>query len=262
MKIFIVHAHPERRSFNAALRDAAVSHLRQLGHDTQVSDLYAAGFNPVAGPGDYKERANPEQYEYRAEMKHALKGTGYVPEIEMEQEKLRWCDVLILQFPMWWFGLPAILKGWVDRVMTYGFAYAPGKKFEAGLLNGRRALVSVTTGAHANVLAPDSMDGDIHRLLWPVQNGVLRYVGFDVLPPFIAHGIGLIDEPARLKILDDYRVRLERLWLDEPLFFHPLSDYGPDQRLRPGVVARTSFQWNPADRELTKCTCGDENKSG
>jgi NAD(P)H dehydrogenase (quinone) len=245
MNVLIVYAHPEPKSFNAALRDAAVSRLQQLGHRVQVSDLYAANFNPAAGPGDYVERANPDQYEYRAEMKHALKGTGYVSEIESEQEKLRWCNALILQFPMWWFGLPAILKGWVDRVMTYGFAYAPGQKFEAGLLKGRRALVSVTTGAHAHVLAPDSMDGDIHRLLWSVQNGVLRYVGFDVLPPFIAHGIGLIDETARGKILADYQARLERLWVDEPLFFHPLSDYGTDQRLKPGVVARTGFQWNP-----------------
>jgi len=245
MNVLIVYAHPEPKSFNAALRDAAVSRLQQLGHSVQVSDLYTANFNPAAGPGDYVERVNPDQYEYRAEMKHALKGTGYVPEIESEQEKLRWCNALILQFPMWWFGLPAILKGWVDRVMTYGFAYAPGQKFEAGLLKGRRALVSVTTGAHAHVLAPDSMDGDVHRLLWPVQNGVLRYVGFDVVPPFIAHGIGLIDETARGKILADYQVRLESLWIDEPLFFHPLSDYGTDQRLKPGVVARTGFQWNP-----------------
>ena len=247
MNVLIVYAHPEPKSFNAALRDAAVSRLTQLGHDVQVSDLYAQNFNPAAGPGDYAERANPDQYEYRTEMKHALKGTGYVAEIESEQEKLRWCNALILQFPMWWFALPAILKGWVDRVMTYGFAYAPGHKFEAGLLKGRRAMVSVTTGAHANVLAPDSMDGDVHRLLWPVQNGVLRYVGFDVLPPFISHGIGLVEEPARGKLLAEYQARLERFWDDEPLFFHPLSDYGPDQRLKPGVVAKTGFQWNPAE---------------
>src|SRR5262244_1507763 len=88
MNVLIVYAHPEPKSFNAALRDIAVSRLKQLGHSVQVSDLYEASFNPVAGPGDYAERANPEQYEYRTEMKHALKGTGYVSEIEGEQEKL------------------------------------------------------------------------------------------------------------------------------------------------------------------------------
>jgi len=258
MNVLIVYAHPEPKSFNGALRDVAVSRLTQLGHSVQVSDLYALDFNPVAGPDDYVERAEPDQYEYRTEMKHALNGTGYVPEIQREQEKLRWCQALILQFPMWWFGLPAILKGWADRVMTYGFAYAPGHKFEAGLLKGRRALVSVTTGAHANVLAPDSMDGDIHRLLWPIQNGILRYVGFDVLPSFISHGIGLVDEAARVKILADYQSRLESLWSDDPLFFHPSSDYGPDQRLRAGVIARTGFQWNPRRSEKQDCDACEE----
>ncbi|HVY04951.1 MAG TPA: NAD(P)H-dependent oxidoreductase [Burkholderiales bacterium] len=247
MKILFVFAHPEPKSFNGALLQTAMDHLNARGHQVRVSDLYAQRFDPSAGPADYTERANPDVYEYRAEMKHALAGSGYVPQIEEEQEKLRWCEVLILQFPMWWFGPPAILKGWIDRVMTYGFAYTPTQRFEDGLLKGRRALVSVTTGARESVFAPDGMDGDIHRILWPLQNGVLRYVGFDVLPPFIAHGIGLIDEPARVAMLDALRNRLDSLLADAPLFFHPLADYGPDRRLKPGVTARTSFQWNPGD---------------
>jgi NAD(P)H dehydrogenase (quinone) len=247
MKILIVFAHPEPRSFNGALLECARSHLAQAGHDVRISDLYATQFQPSAGPADYVERSNPEVYEYRAEMKHALTGSGYVPQIAREQEKLLWCDMLVLQFPMWWFGPPAILKGWIDRVMTYGFAYTPAQRFEDGLLKGRRAMISVTTGAHANVFAPDGMDGDIHRILWPIQNGVLRYVGFDVLPPFISHGIGLIDEKARVDLLAAFRARLDRLSSDKPLFFHPLSDYGPDRRLKPGVIAKTSFQWNPGE---------------
>ncbi len=247
MKILLVFAHPEPQSFNGALLRTAIAHLRGRGHDVQISDLYALQFDPSAGPADYVERANPEVYEYRAEMKHALAGPGYVTQISDEQAKLRWCDMLILQFPMWWFGPPAILKGWIDRVMTYGFAYTPTQRFENGLLKGRRAMISITTGAHANVFAPDGMDGDIHRILWPMQNGVLRYIGFDVLPPFIAHGIGLIDEAAREEMLAAFRNRLDTVATDEPLFFHPLSDYGADRRLKPGVVARTGFQWNPGD---------------
>lgn len=245
MKILFVFAHPEPKSFNGALLRAAINRLEELGHQVEVSDLYALQFDPSAGPADYVERANAEVYEYRAEMKHALAGPGYVPEIVNEQKKLLWCDVLILQFPMWWFAPPAILKGWIDRVMTYGFAYTPTQRFENGLLKGRRALVSVTTGAHGNVFAPDGMDGDIHRILWPIHNGVLRYVGFDVLPPFISHGIGLIDDAGRADLLAAFQQRMDTLSRDEPLFFHPLADYGPDRRLKPGVIARTSFQWNP-----------------
>ena len=245
MNVLIVYAHPEPLSFNAALRNTAQQQLERDGHTVQLSDLYGSRFQAVAGPDDYVERANPGQYEYRTEMKHALSGPGYVDEIEAEQRKLQWCELLILQFPMWWFAPPGILKGWIDRVMTYGFAYAPGQKFEAGLLKGRRAVISVTTGAKEHVFAPDSMDGDIERLLWPLQNGVLRYVGFDVLPPFISYGIGLIDETARAGVLERWRARLSNVRQDEPLFFHPLSDYG---RLKPGVAARTSFQWNPRVR--------------
>jgi putative NADPH-quinone reductase len=68
--------------------------------------------------------------------------------------------LLIFQFPMWWFGMPAILKGWVDRVMVRGFAYAKGRKQDTGMFKGRRAMICTTTGTAASLYQPDGIDGD------------------------------------------------------------------------------------------------------
>ena len=65
-------------------------------------------------------------------------------------------DLLILQFPLWWFGPPAILKGWFERVFTRGFGYMPGRKYDTGLMRGKRAMVSVTTGTSATVTPSSS----------------------------------------------------------------------------------------------------------
>ena len=167
------------------------------------------------------------------------------PDVAAEQEKVRAAELLVLQFPMWWFGMPAILKGWVDRVFARGFAYSPGRKYDTGLLAGRTALVSVTTGTSAATYAPDGIDGSLLDILWPLHNGVLRYCGFDVLEPFVAHRPGRVGDEVRGELLDAWRARLMAVETSPRLFFHPAGDYGPDERLLPGVVARSGFQHNP-----------------
>src|SRR5689334_11951689 len=114
MNILVVYAHPEPASFNRALLQAAVETLAGEGHEVVVSDLYAMGFNPVAGPGDFTERRFPDALQYDREQKHATERQLYTPDIQAEIDKLVRCDLLILQFPLWWFSTPAILKGWID----------------------------------------------------------------------------------------------------------------------------------------------------
>ena len=140
--------------------------------------------------------------------------------------------------------MPAILKGWADRVFARGFAYLPGRKYDTGMFRGKTAMVAATTGTSAATYAPDGIDGDILSVLWPVHNGLLRYCGFDVLPPFVAYMPGRLAQSAREADLEAYCARLLAIDSTPRLFFHPAEDYGPDERLRAGVVARSGVQRN------------------
>lgn len=245
MQVLIVYAHPEPTSFNGAMRDLAVETLTAEGHSVTVSDLYAMGWNPVTGPSDFTGApSDPSRLSIAREQTHAMETGTIATDIAAEQAKLAAADLLILQFPIWWFGMPAILKGWADRVFARGFAYTTGRKYDTGLFRGKRAMVAATTGTSAETYAPDGIDGDILAVLWPIHNGLLRYTGFDVLPPCVAYMPGRLDPAGRAAQLEEYRGRLTTLDRTEPLFFHPAGDYGPDERLKPGVAARTGVQRN------------------
>lgn len=245
MNVLVVHAHPEPRSFNAALTACAVETLRGNGHEVVVSDLYAMGFEPVIGPGDFTgDRANADYLSIPREQTTAYEAGTLSADIATEQAKVAAADLLILQFPVWWFGMPAILKGWADRVFARGFAYSSGRKYDTGLFRGKLALVSVTTGTSADTYAPDGIDGDLLTVLWPIHNGLLRYTGFDVLPPFVAYMPGRLDGTGRQAQLDAYAQRLRTIDTTPRLFFHPAEDYGPDERLKLGVLARSGIQRN------------------
>jgi len=243
--VLIVFAHPEPRSFNGSLKDLAVETLTAAGHEVRVSDLYAAKFGAVTGPADFLcERADPDYLSIAQEQTHAYKNGAFTAEIVAEQEKVTWADLVIFQFPMWWFGMPAVLKGWVDRVFARGFAYIAGRKYDTGLLGGRLAMVSTTTGTSAETYAPSGIDGDINNILWPIHNGILRYTGFNVLPPHVAYMPGKVSALERNAYLNSYRQRLLEIEHTPRLFFHPADDYGSDERLKPGIVARSGFQRN------------------
>ena len=138
------------------------------------------------------------------------------------------------------------MKGWVDRVFAMGTMYdGRGAFFERGLMAGKRGMVVTTTGGPPAMYAPSGMCGDMEAVLWPIHNGILRFVGFDVLPPVVIHGIDISDEATLNGYLREYEKRLQGIEQDKPLFFHPWSDYGADLHLLPGVVARTPCQRNP-----------------
>ena len=245
MNVLIVYAHPEPKSFNGAMKDLAVEALSAAGHEVVVSDLYAMGFDPVAGAHDVTgERIDPAFFSLQKEQTAAYESGRTAPVIAAEMTKLERADLLILQFPIWWFGMPAILKGWADRVFARGFAYLPGRKYDTGMFKGKLAMVATTTGTSAETYAPDGIDGDILSVLWPVHNGLLRYSGFDVLPPFAAYMPGRVGDDGCKAYLEAYRKRLDEIDTTPRLFFHPKEDYGPNERLKPGVLARSGVQRN------------------
>lgn len=242
MKVLMVYAHPEPRSFNAALRDRGIAALEVAGHQVQLTDLYAAGFEPVARASDFSSRRFPDQLQYDREQKHASQQGAFAADIQAEIDKLLWCDLLLLQFPLWWFSVPAIMKGWLDRVLVNGVAYGAGKRLEAGGLKGRSAMVAVTTGCYPEMMAPDGLLGDLDVVLWPLQFGTFAYTGMRVLPPFTAWSIQYTSPEQRATYLDAYAARLAGIESTEPLFFHPTTDFGPDWRLKQGVSAAAAGQ--------------------
>ncbi|WP_112310511.1 NAD(P)H-dependent oxidoreductase [Pseudogemmobacter bohemicus] len=214
--VLIVTAHPEPASFNQALSTRAASALRAAGHQVVLSDLCAEGFDPAAGWHDFTAAADPDRFHYQSEQANACRNAGFAPEIAREQARLEAADLLILQFPLWWGGPPAILKGWIDRVMAYGFAYVDGARFGTGLFRGRRAVLSVTTGGTPARFAPDGVYGPIDAILRPISRLALDYMGFEVAPPFVSHGVPRISAEDRAALLEAWAAKVTALAALDP----------------------------------------------
>jgi NAD(P)H dehydrogenase (quinone) len=241
MNVLIVFAHPEPQSFGRALLDRSTATLRDCGHDVVVSDLYAMGFNPVATGDDFTERRFPNALQYDREQKLSSQRHTFVPDIQAELDKLLACDLLILQFPLWWFSVPAIMKGWLDRVFVNGTVYGSGgMRFDNGGLKGRRAMLTLTTGCFPAMMEPDGLLGDRDVVLWHLHHGTFGYSGLQVLPPFVGWSIQYTDDTQRRAYLDAYEARLRAIENDTPMPTHVLADFGPDWRLKPGIAPRTA----------------------
>jgi NAD(P)H dehydrogenase (quinone) len=150
-------------------------------------------------------------------------------DIAREQGKLLWADAVILQFPLWWYSMPAILKGWVDRVYACGFAYGVGEhsdthwgdRFGEGTLAGKRAMLVVTAGGWESHYGPRGINGPIDDILFPIHHGILFYPGFDVLPPFVVYRTGRTDEARFAGICEALGRRLDDLSTTPPIPFRP-----------------------------------------
>ena len=198
-----------------------------------VSDLYQMQFKAVADGEDFLERRDRHFLKRQLEEKAAFELGTHAHDIVLEQEKLLAADLVILQFPLWWFSMPAILKGWVDRVMSMGFAYGGGKWYDQGGLKGRRAMLAVTTGGPEASYTSYGLSGPMDQILFPIQHGILYFCGLEVLPPFIAFGPAHRPDAERLALLEAYRQHLLTLDTQKPLPFHPLSHYGEGMQLKP-----------------------------
>jgi NAD(P)H dehydrogenase (quinone) len=211
----LVYAHPEPTSFTAALKDAGVEALESAGHGVEVSDLYAEKFNPVAGRHDFTGVADAKRFHYQTEQGHAHDTHGFAPDIAREQARFLKADFVVWLYPIWWGGMPAIMKGWFDRVLAYGFAYADGRRFDTGSFLGKRGMLCLSTGGTQARFSVTGVYGDIHTVLWPTQRLMLEYLGMQVLEPFVAYGAPRVDEDVRNAYLKQWRARL--LELVEPV---------------------------------------------
>ena len=229
MNVLLVYAHPEPKSLNGSLKNFSVKRLEEAGHIVQVSDLYAMQWKASLDASDSMDREAGARFDPALDSKRAFENGRQSEDIALEQKKLLWADALILQFPLWWFSLPAVLKGWVERVYAYGFAYGVGEHSDAhwgdrygeGTLAGKRAMLVVTTGGWESHYGPRGINGPINDILFPIQHGILYYPGFDVLPPFVVHRTSRIDEARFSEICGALGQRLDDLWKTAPIPFRP-----------------------------------------
>ncbi len=150
MKHAIILAHPDGKSFNAAVANTYAKTVRALGHTAVVRDLYALKFDPCLPLTEL-----PWRDDYKVS-----------DDVAAEREAVAGADVFVLVYPLWFNAPPAILKGWVDRVMSFGFGFKPAPGGNAPSLEGRRLLSFSSSGA------PED---------WVRQTGALQHLckGFD-----------------------------------------------------------------------------------
>ncbi|WP_448719245.1 NAD(P)H-dependent oxidoreductase [Microbacterium natoriense] len=193
-----IHAHPQADSFNSLLFREGVEALSR-DYDVVTSDLYRQGFDPVLAARDFGDPlGRPGNV---VDLMGEVFAEGRVPDdVAEEQRRLAAADLIVLQFPLWWYGPPAILKGWFDRVLTNGFAYGPNDpetglplRYGDGLLSGRRALVIVTAGEDDRSIGSRGISGDIDQLLFPLTHGTLWYTGIEPLDLHVVHDADGLD---------------------------------------------------------------------
>ena len=254
MKILLVFAHPEPRSLNGALRDVAIRELKAQGHEVRVSDLYAQGWKSEIDRADFLPLAVDERLKPASASKQAFDAGALTDDVKAEHEKLLWADMLILQFPLWWFTMPAILKGWVDRVYARGFAYGVGEhsdrrwgdRYGEGILAGKRAMLIVTTGGWQEHYSPRGINGPIDEVLFPINHGILYYPGYEVLPPFVVYKVDRLDATGFEAAAEQLRERMRTIATTRPISYRRQNggDYLiPSMQLRPelGDAEATGF---------------------
>ncbi|XP_075045211.1 NAD(P)H dehydrogenase [quinone] 1-like isoform X1 [Mixophyes fleayi] len=222
----IVFAHQERTSFNYAMKEAAVAALKRTGWKVIVSDLYEMKFKSVLSRDDIKGKPkDPKHFKYGAETAEAWKEGRLAEDIVEEQKKVQMADLVIFQFPLYWFGMPSIMKGWAERVFTMKFAYSYETMYSEGPFKNKKAMLSFTTGGPGSMSSSKGPNGDMNVILWPMQNGLLNFCGFQVLEPQILHAVAHIPQEARTEILKSFEKRLETVWDEKTIKFLPIQDF-------------------------------------
>ncbi|GGE00855.1 NAD(P)H dehydrogenase (quinone) [Aureimonas endophytica] len=246
MKVLFVLAHPEPQSLSASLCRVAVDALRAEGHETMVTDLYADGWKAVVDREDFPALAAETRLRVPAASGEAFASGTLTEDVASEQAKLRAADALILAFPLWWFSMPAILKGWIDRVYSHGFAYGVGEhsdrrwgdRYGEGMLAGKRAMLMVTSGGWETHYGPRGINGPIDDLLFPIQHGMLFYPGYEVLPPFVTYRADRLDAAGFDAAAERLEERMRTLFTTVPLPYRHQNggDYLiPSMELQPSI---------------------------
>jgi NAD(P)H dehydrogenase (quinone) len=197
----IVHAHPEQASFSAAQARAARHTLESKGYAVDTIDLYERGWSPVLDRAEFPPSEGP--FKPQRAQQEAFETGALDPEVHADLDKLLRAGLLVLSFPLWWFSVPAILKGWLDRVFVMGATFG-GKHgfYDQAAMTGRRAVLLTTTGGSPASFEHGGAFGDIEDFLFHIHRGMLEFVGYDALRPIITFGPAHLSDDARREALE------------------------------------------------------------
>lgn len=194
MKALVVYCHPNPASFNHAILDLVTEDLKGRGTEYKVRDLYSLGWDPRLSAADFQQLLS-----------------GKTPgDIGQEQEAVKWADVLYFIFPVWWFSMPAMLKGWVDRVFSFGFAYDMTEQGPRGLLTGKKAVVITTSGATREMAAMSGMDQSLKA---SIISGILGFCGITDVVHKNIYGVPYVTDEDRKNMLEETKATLSGLTL-------------------------------------------------
>jgi NAD(P)H dehydrogenase (quinone) len=191
MNYLIIYGHFSPESFNHALLEVLTGTLA-TAHNVKVRDLYALHFNPVLNGEDLE----------------AL-GKGTPPaDIQAEQDLVRWADVLIFVYPIWWSGMPAILKGYIDRVFSFGFAYTVDENGPRGLLGEKKVYIINTTGADEETNREYGVFQSMHNL---TDVGVFQFCGMEMAGHNYFTAVPYVTDDERRVMISKFRSAIENL---------------------------------------------------
>lgn len=186
MKYLVIYAHPNPKSFNHAVKETLVEELRKAGREVSVRDLYSLNFDPLLKDADFD----------------AIQKGAALPDVKAEQDHIRAADIVVFVFPLWWAGMPAMLKGYIDRVFTEGFAYKITENDMIGLLNDKKVLIITTTGAPQEMYEESGMFRSMGQT---IDEGIFRFCGMEIIEHKYLTAIPYITENDRKKMLEDLK---------------------------------------------------------
>lgn len=192
MNNLVVFAHPNEKSFCKGIVDAVVKASKEKGANVKVRDLYEISFDPILKPSDF-----------------IAFQSGKVPEdISEEQEYIKWADIITFVYPVWWTSLPAMLKGYVDRVFSYGFAYEYVDGAPKGLLKGKKALLFCTTGASHEDYASNGMHNSIKQT---TSEGIFNFSGIEEVKHTFFGSVPYVADETRKDYLEEVEIIVKEI---------------------------------------------------
>ncbi|MCL2000351.1 MAG: NAD(P)H-dependent oxidoreductase [Planctomycetes bacterium] len=193
MHILAIYAHPSPKSFNRALLDLLVDEAAAKGHECAVRDLYAENFRNVLSEEDF----------------HAFSRGKTPDDIKDMQDAVARADIVTFIHPIWWSGCPAILKGWVERVFSYGFAYSHDSRGIKPLLAGKKAIIINTAGGAES----EGTDGNSFKeaFIKLYDQAIYMFVGFDVILHRMFFQISTASDEERRDLLEQLRADLRKI---------------------------------------------------
>lgn len=186
MNYLIIYAHPNPGSFNHAIMETITEELRHKGRGVKIRDLYQMEFNSVLKSEDF---ANVQRGSVAQDVKE-------------EQELIRSAEVMLFVYPLWWAGMPAMLKGYVDRVFSEGFAYRISDAGIAGLLSGKKVFLLTTMGAS---MADYEKSGFFKSMGQITDTGIFSFCGCEVIGHKYFPSVPYVTDSDRKRMLEEVR---------------------------------------------------------